>query len=403
MTDKAITNSARAGKREEIVPLVSVAAMIAALFAGSTALTPLYGIYREVFGFSQVTLTLVYAIYVIGNLAALLLSGRVSDVIGRRPTVLVAVAVTVISAILFLLAHNLATLEIARVLSGLGIGVGVGSGTAWLSELIATEDKTYASMIATGTNFVGLGIGALIAGLLAEYAPLPLRLTFVVYLAALGVVAVLIWRTPETVREPGQLAGVSFRPRLGLPREVRTHFVAPAVTGFGAMALVGFFAALAPGVLARDLHITNHAAAGAVFFELALLAALTIALTGRLASRSAMLSALALMPPAVVLVVAAQWFGSLGVMLVATALCGIAAALGYRGSLQVVNQIAPPTRRAEIASVYFICCFCGNALPVVGIGIISTLASAIAASLAFAGMIVIFALTALGFGMRYGG
>lgn len=401
MTHKTITGLAPAGKREDIVPLISVAAMIAALFAGSTALTPLYVIYREAFGFSQVMLTVVYAIYVIGNLAALLLFGRVSDVIGRRPTVLVAVAVTVASAALFLFARSLASLEIARVLSGLGIGVGVGSGTAWLSELIATEDKTFASMITTGTNFVGLGIGALVAGLLAEYAPLPLHLTFIVYLAALGVVAVLIWRTRETVRQTGRLADVSFRPRLGLPPEVRPHFVAPAVTGFGAMALVGFFAALAPGVLVKDLHIANHAAAGALFFELALMAALTIALTGRLASRRAMLTALALMPPAAVLVVAAQWFGSLGIMLVATALCGIAAALGYRGSLQVVNQIAPPARRAEIASVYFICCFCGNALPVVGIGGISTLVGAGAASLAFAGMIVIFALTALGFGMKY--
>lgn len=402
MTQKA-TSLAPQGNREDIVALVSVAAMIAALFAGSTALTPLYVIYREAFGFSQVTLTLVYAIYVVGNLAALLLFGRVSDVVGRRPAVLIAVAVTVASAALFLFARSLASLEIARVLSGLGIGVGVGSGTAWLSELVATEDKTFASMIATGTNFVGLGIGALVAGLLAEYAPLPLRLTFIVYLAALGIVAVLIWHTPETVRKPGRLADVSFRPRLGLPPEVRPHFVAPAVTGFGAMALVGFFAALAPGVLVRDLHIANHAAAGALFFELAVMAAVTIGLTGRLASRHAMLAALALMPPAVVLVVAAQWYGSLGIMLVATALCGIAAALGYRGSLQVVNQIAPPTRRAEIASVYFICCFCGNALPVVGIGVITTMAGATVASFAFAGMIVVFALTAIGFGMKYKG
>ncbi|CAM5315177.1 hypothetical protein MAUB1S_05481 [Mycolicibacterium aubagnense] len=311
MTHELTTDRACSGKGEDLAALVSVAAMIAALFAGSTALTPLYGLYQEVFGFSPVTLTLVYAIYVIGNLAALLLFGRVSDVIGRRPAVLAAVAVTLASAVLFLFARNLAALEIARVLSGLGIGVGVGSGTAWLSELIVMEDKTYASVITTGTNFVGLGIGALIAGLLAEYAPLPLRLPFIVYLAALGIVAVSIWRTRETIRQPGRLGGVSFRPRLGLPPEVRPHFVAPAVTGFGAMALVGFFAALAPGVLARDLHIANHAAAGALFFELALVAALTIALTARLASRRAMLTALALMPPSVGLVVAAQWFGSL--------------------------------------------------------------------------------------------
>ncbi|MEW6632120.1 MAG: hypothetical protein AB1440_14710 [Pseudomonadota bacterium] len=83
------------------------------------------------------------------------------------------------------------------------------------------------------------------------------------------------------------------------------------------------------------------------------------------------------------------------------ALCGIAAALGYRGGLQVVNQIAPADRRAEVVSAFFICCFCGNALPVIGIGMLSVRAGATAASLAFAGMITVFSLVALWFGSRH--
>ena len=79
----------------------------------------------------------------------------------------------------------------------------------------------------------------------------------------------------------------------------------------------------------------------------------------------------------------------------------IAAGLGYRGSLQVANQIAPPDRRAEIVSSYLICAFAGNALPVIGVGVISTLVGPVAASLAFAATIVIFAATALYFGARY--
>ena len=84
----------------------AVAAMIAALFAGSTALTPLYVIYKQAFGFSQVTLTLVYAVYVVGNLGALLFFGRVSDVVGRRPAALAAMGVAVVSALFFLLAET---------------------------------------------------------------------------------------------------------------------------------------------------------------------------------------------------------------------------------------------------------------------------------------------------------
>ncbi|MER8707088.1 MFS transporter [Mesorhizobium sp. M1088] len=383
------------------VAAATVAAMIAALFAGSTALTPLYIIYKQVFGFSQITLTLVYAVYVIGNLAALLMLGRVSDVIGRRPMALAGMAVAVVSAVVFLFAENVAWLDIARILSGLGIGVGAGTGTAWLAELLPTDDKSQAATIATSTNFLGLGLGALGAGLLAEYAPWPLRLTFVVYLAMLATVTLLVWRTRETVSRPGKLADVSMRPRLSVPDDIRASFVAPAVTGFGAMALVGFYAALAPSILAQQLQVTNHAEAGALFFELAIVTAATIVATARLSSRAAMFAALALMIPTVAMIVAAQVFASMTIMIAGTALCGVAAALGYRGGLQVVNEIAPADRRAEVVSAFFICCFCGNALPVIGIGVLSTVAGATAASVAFAGMIVVFSLVALGFGAKY--
>jgi predicted MFS family arabinose efflux permease len=381
--------------------ITSVAAMIAVLFAGSTVLTPLYIIYQQHFGFSQITLTLIYAAYVIGNVAALLMFGRVSDAIGRRRTAVPAMAVAIVSTLMFLFAQNTAALYAGRILSGFGIGVGAATGTAWLAELIAGEDKARATIIATSTNFAGLGLGALVAGILAEYAPWPLHLTFIVYLAALLVIGVLIWFTRETITEPSGLENVSLRPRLSVPSSLRAQFVAPAVTGFGTMALVGFYAAIAPSILASELHETNHAVAGALVFELAAVVSAVIVATHKLPSRTAMLWALGFMIPSVAMVVAAQVVGSMLVMIAATAICGIAAALGYRGSLQVVNQIAPQDRRAEVVSTYFVCCFCGNALPVIGIGLISTWASAALASGLFAVMIGVFALAALFFGARY--
>lgn len=392
---------ARGWEFEGRAALPPVAALIAVLFAGSTVLTPLYIMYKQEFGFSQITLTLIYAVYVIGNLAALLLFGGISDKVGRRPVALAAMAVAMLSALIFLFAGNVFALDIARILSGLSVGVGAGAGTAWLAELIASEDKSRATLIATSTNFLGLGLGALASGLLAEYAPLPLRLTFIVYLLALLVVALLIWRSPETVARRDDGARFSLRPRFSVPGEIRAAFVAPAVTGFGAMALVGFYAALAPSILAQELHVTSHAAAGALFFELAIVAAATILATKDIASRIAMLLALGLMIPTAALVVAAQLYGSMALMIIATASCGVVAALGYRGGLQVINQIAPQGRRAEVVSAFFICCFCGNALPVIGIGILSTIASAITASLVFAAMIALFSLVALGFGLKY--
>jgi MFS family permease len=379
-----------------------VAAMIGALFAGSTLVTPLYIMYKQAFGFSQVSLTLIYAVYVIGNLCALLVFGRLSDQVGRRPVALTGMVLALLSMLVFLFARDIAWLYCGRILSGLAIGMGAGTGTAWLAELIRKDSNARAAVIATAANFTGLGIGALLAGLLAEYRAWPLQLPYVVYLAALCAVMVLVWLVPETVARPKRsLKDISIKPRVSVPSQIRAKFVAPAVTGFGALALVGFYAALAPTLLADQLHIRNHAVAGAVFLELAIVVAGTILVTQRLASRTAMLTALALMLPSVAALVTAQLAASMPILIVATAICAVASGLGYRGSLQVVSQIAPPDRRAEIVSSYFICGFAGNALPVIGVGAVSTFAGPAAASLAFAVMIAIFALVAVTFGIRH--
>lgn len=382
--------------------ILAVACLIAVLFAGSTVATPLYVIYKQQLGFSEITLTLIYAVYVVGNLTALMIFGRMSDQVGRRRTAVIAIGIAIVGALVFLFARGIASLYVARVLSGLAIGIGAGTGTAWLAELIAEQDRSRATAIATIANFIGLGLGAVISGLLAEYVALPLRTPFIVYLAALIVVAAFLAFARETVNRPlTAFAQLSVRPRAGVPSSIRPRFVAPAVTGFGAMALVAFFAALAPSVLAGELHVTSHAVAGAIFLELAAAVALVIALTRSLSSRAAMLWSLGLMLPSLALLVTAQLAGSLVVMIVATATCGVAAGLGYRGSLQVVNQIAPDDRRAEVVSAYFICCFLGNALPVIGIGVLSTLISSTVASLVFAMTIAIFAVVALMFGLKY--
>src|SRR6266705_3189457 len=395
--------AAERSRLERGIAVMAVLAMIGVMFAGSTLLTPLYIIYKQRFGFSDITLTLIYAAYVVGNLGALLVFGRLSDQIGRRYVALPALAVALLSTIIFLLANRTAELFWARALSGLGIGVAAGTGNAWLAELIG-RDKAWATIISTCTNFVGLALGALVAGLLAQYAPWPLHLSFVVYIAAVVLVAALIWHTRETVAQPvHNIGAVSLRPSLSIPRELRAQFVAPAVAGFGAMALVGFFAALAPSILAQELHETSHAAAGWTVFELAMICAATIVLTSRLSSRVAMLCGLGLMVPSVALLVAAQLLASMALMIGATAVCGASAGLGYRGSLQVVNQIAPEDRRAEVVSSYFVCCFVGNALPIIGVGIISAYGGMPMASGIFAGMIALFAVVALAFSIRHPG
>lgn len=380
--------------------LATVAMLLGAAFGLSTLITPLYLLYQRQFGFSQITLTLIYAAYALGNIAALLFFGRVSDRVGRRLTALSAIGTLIVAALVFLFASGIAALYGARILSGLGIGMASGTGNAWLAELVGGRDKARAAIIGTSTNFIGLGIAPLLSGLLAQYAPRPLQLSFVVYLVILGTAGALIWFTQETVQhpDPGQLA---VHPKLSLPKEIRAQFVAPAITGFGLMALVGFYAALMPSILTHDLQLKNHAAAGALFFELAAVVAIVIVATQSLASRKAMMASLALMIPAAAALVAAKVTASLGVMLATTVLVAISAGLGYRGSLQVVNENAPADKRAAVVSTYFICCFTGNALPVIGVGVLSSLTNTTIADIAFAGMIAVFAGVAMIFAFAY--
>lgn len=384
-----------------LLALGIVATALAAMFVGAILPTPLYPLYRAEFGFSGITLTLVYAVYVLGNLFALLFFGRLSDQIGRRRVSLPAIGVGIASAAVFAAASGTPWLFAARALSGFSTGLASGTATAWIAELYGGSGRGAAARIAAGANFFGCAAGPLLAGVLAQFAPAPLRLPFFVYLVALGAVAAATLFAPETVTKPKPLAAVALKPRLGVPRQIVLPFVAPAVTGFATFAMIGFYSALLPGLLADSLHRTAPLVSGGIVCELFLVAAVTIATTGRLGSQATMLTALALLPPSLWLLVGAETARSMPLLVFAAAVGGAAGGLGYRGSLEVINAIAPPDRRAEVVSSYLIALFAGNSIPVIGIGVLSAYAGPLAAHLSFAGVITVLAVLAFVAGIRF--
>lgn len=388
-------NDAAEKRLERFAPW-TVAALIGVMFVGTTLVTPLYVLYRDAFGFSEITLTLIYAVYVVGNLVSLMFFGRLSDQIGRRRVTFPVIGVGILSTLVFLFAQDPTWLFIARMLSGFAIGLSTGTGAAWLAELYGPNNRARATLVAIIGNLAGLSVGALLAGLLAQYAPWPLRLVFVIYIVMLVALMLLMRTTPETVEHPVRsLREASMKPRIGVPANLRAAFLAPAVAGFGGFALFGFYAALAPSILRQELHETNRALGGGVVFELCVVAAAAVLLTRAMKAKTAMLSGLVLLLPSLFLLVLAQAEASLAWLLIGTTLSGAATALCYRGSLQVVNEIAPNDRRAEIISTYLICCYVGNSVPVIGVGIISTFFGPIAASTVFAVTIALFVSVAL--------
>lgn len=382
--------------------LIAAATLLGAIYAGSTILTPLYPLYQSRFDLSDVVITLVYATYVIGNLAALFAFGRISDQAGRRPISLIVLAVAIFSTIVFLFAIRPAMLFIARAASGLAIAVGAATTTAWIAELHAGDDKASASRLAAAVNLLGLAVGALVAGLLARFMPWPLHTVFVVYLVVLLIMAAVTAIARETVQSPANSsAQMSFKPHIVVPANLRVAFTAPALTAFATFALLGFYAALVPGLLAHSMHIHSPAISGAVVAELFFISALTVVATSMLAARNAMLSGLWLLAPSLGLLLWAQIASSIALLLVATAVCAIASALGFRGSLQEVNRIAPADQRAELLSAYLLCCYAGNSLPVIGIALLSRRVGQVWANATFATVSVILAAIALIMGTKF--
>jgi predicted MFS family arabinose efflux permease len=381
--------------------VVVVATQLAIMFVGAVLPTPLYPLYQQRFGFSNVVLTLVYAVYVLGNLVALLIFGRLSDQVGRRNTSLPAICCGVISTIAFLFAQSTTWLFAARLVSGFATGLASGTATAWISELPASGGKSATGRIASAANLIGLAAGPLVAGLLAAFAPWPLHLSFVIYLVVLLAIGTAIIFTPETVDDPVQhIRDLSLTPRLGVPPKIRVQFMSPAVTGFVVFALIGFYAALIPNLLSESLHQKSPVVSGSVVFELFAVAAACVILTGRLANRSAMLSGLALLPPSLWLLVGAELAHSMPLLLCATALGGLSAALGYRGSLEEVSRIAPSGQQSEVVSSYLVALFGGNSIPVIGIGLLATITTATTAHVSFAAIITALACIALIVGIK---
>jgi MFS family permease len=381
--------------RSRLIAMRTAGLGIAALYIGSTTLTPLFPIYQREFGFSELTVTEIYAVYVVGNLTVLFLLGRVSDQIGRRPTALAALWITVSSAACFLAASSVWWLAVGRVLSGFAAGLGAATLTAWISELEPQENRARAAAVTSAGNLGGLAFGALTAGLLAAYGPWPLRASWILYLGLLAGAILLLRSVPETVERPVRSwRQVSLRPRIGVPRGLRTQFVASAALAFASFALGGFYAALTPGLLTQRMGQNNVAVVGGVVALYFGVAAITGSAARRRPRRATLAGAVGLLLAGLLLVMLADAHRAIGLLLIGTIVGGAAMALGYRSSLQIVDEIAPEDRRAELLASYLLVCYAGNSLPIVSVGVLSQATGPETAHRLFAAMLGLLALVA---------
>jgi MFS family permease len=344
-----------------------LAYLFAAVMLGTTLPTPLYVLYQAQWHFSAGVLTLVFAAYAAGVVAALLVAGRSSDQVGRRPVLAAALGFSTVSTLVFISAPGLGWLFLGRVLSGVSAGLVTGTATAALTEIGTNARRS--SRVATAANTGGLALGPLLAGLFAEYGPNPTVLVFEVYLGILVLAGMALLLVPETIVERQPLS-LRFS-GLGIPKTGRQEYLAAGLAGFASFSLLGTFSALAPSFLGQILHEKNHAAQGAIVFALFGTAAVTQLLLARFNSRPVILFGLATFLVALALIVAALSEASLSLFVVGTVVGGVGAGSVFLGSLSTANRLAPPEERARVVSTYFVFCYVGLTIPVIGVGVAS--------------------------------
>lgn len=326
--------------------------------AASTAPTPLYHLYQEHLQFSAATLTVIFGVYAISLLVALLTVGSLSDFLGRKPVIFAAVLLNMLAMLLFINADSVAWLIAARVLQGFATGM----ATAVLSAALLDTDRQQGPLVNSVAPLLGMAMGAMGCGLLAEFAPLPLQLTYWVLLALFVMQALYVWRLPESVsRQPGALA--SLRPTLHVPTQARRALWRVLPIDIAVWALGGFYASLAPSLVRTATGSTSNLIGGATVAALTVTGALMIyTLRNRPADKVLQLGA-SLLPVGVALILIAVHSASLSLFFVGTLVAGCGFGAGFLGALRSVVPLALPHERAGLMSAFYVLSYLAFCLP----------------------------------------
>lgn len=365
------------------------------VMAYSTVPTPLWSLYQVRDGFSTFAITIAFAAYAVGVVVSLFLAGHLGDTVGRRRLLLVALALEIVSAVMFIAWPELAGLITARVVSGLGIGMLTATATAHIVDLHLTArssaDPTRGQIVSGMANLGGFGVGALGSGLLAQFAPEPLVTPYVVFLVLLALAFVGILLVPETANRPA--VAPRYRPqRVSVPAHTGRFLLAGGLA-FVAFAVLGLFTSLAPSFVSGRLQISSHAVAGLVVFGTFAAAALSQVAVRSLTPRTQILVGTVLftvgLAGVAAVVVAA---GNVLLFVLGGVVAGAGAGILFKAALAVAGSLASSANRGEVLAGIFLIGYVGLTLPVVGIGVATLTVSLAAALVGFAAMIIALAL-----------
>ncbi len=372
-----------------------LAITLLSFLAASTAPTPLYHLYQDQLHFSAAMLTLIFAVYAFSLLAALLTVGSLSDHLGRKPVIFSAVLLNALAMLLFIYADSVSWLISARVLQGFATGM----ATAVLSATLLDSDRQQGPLINSVAPLLGMALGGLGCGLLAEFAPAPLQLTYWLLLALFVLQGMYVWRLPESVsRQGGALA--SLRPTLHVPVQARSTLWRVLPLNTATWALGGFYASLAPSLVRTATGSTSNLIGGATVAALTVTGALMIfTMRNRPAAQALRLGA-SLLPVGLILILLGVHGASLPLFFFGTLVAGCGFGSGFLGAVRSLVPLALPHERAGLMSAYYVLSYLAFCLPALLAGYLARNFGLLATTDGYGVVLIVLAVAALLLSLR---
>ena len=370
--------------------LVFLASTMLTFLAASSAPTPLYHLYQEGLHFSAGTLTLIFGVYALSLLAALLTVGSLSDHLGRKPVIFAALVLNMLAMLLFIHADSVAWLIAARTLQGFATGM----ATAVLGAALLDTDRQQGPLVNSVAPLLGMACGAMGSSLLVEFAPLPTQLIYWALFALMLVQSLYVWQLPESVsRMPGALA--SLWPTLHVPPQARRALWLSLPVDIAVWAMGGFYLSLAPSLVRAATGSTSNLIGGGLVAVLTLSGAVMIfSLRNRPADKVLRLGA-GLLATGVALILGAVHSASLPLFFLATLVAGSGFGAGFLGAVRSVVPLALPHERAGLMSAFYVLSYLAFCLPALLAGNLTRSFGLIATTDGYGAVLIVLALGAL--------
>ena len=384
MVLKPTTDSA-ADVRKGIRGVTVTAASFIAVFAAGSASIPLFATYRSQDGVTDSELSLVAVGYFVCAVCSLLLLGRLSDYLGRKPVSVAALLAAALGCAVLMGVEGFWPLFAGRALQGIAAGLASSALAAFVVDCAPARPAWLVPAITTAGATVGLSAGVFASGALVQYGPFPRQLPYAVLggLLVLGTLAVAT--VPETVRRAGG-ALASLRPRVRMPGKARPYLPVASFVFISTWAVGGFFNAFGPSVAADYLGSSAPLIAAAVFASYMVPSVIGGPLSGRMQTATAQRLGMGVFAAAVTGLAIATGIGSAALFIGCGILGGAGMGLATNGSMASLLTQANALERAGLLSLIYAISYTGSALPALIVGQLSHVVSLLAITCGYAGL-----------------